>query len=224
MTPAAFPCNCGFADISDTIQMCACHIYWIHGTPRTSVTSVIRSTWPIPKNFKEADPAVIENARHRGSETDALFSAYINGTLREIPAGTRLDVYDPNQPHAGLLQKLMKWWDKQGIRARTQVMLHDDAIAGTADIVPPGAVWDLKCTHNLEASYEAQLGAYGHLALNVMAGNDVRRRGQFFKMPDLAIIHVTARFPEPRLVEIDAERAIDDWLALRRVFKIGQRR
>jgi len=175
------------------------------------VSSVIRSTWPVPRDFSRADPAVLENARLRGVETDELFCRYIGGTLDEIPAGTRKDVWNPDTG-TGLLQKLIPWWDKQGLTARTQVILHDDEIAGTADIVTDDMIMDLKCTYNLESTYELQLAAY--LDLDKSPGTTKR----------IAIIHCTERFDEPRLVVLPQAQCFFDWGVLRDMWAMVRRR
>lgn len=192
-----------------------------------SVTTVLRSTWPVKPDFSAADSGVIENARERGSDTDALFSAYVNGTLTEIPAGTRLDVYNPEPPHDGLLQKLMKWWDKSPVYrngASAQVILADDEVAGTCDvltrrhetadpnILTAPTILDVKCTYDIEPTYPIQLGLYG-LLYEAMYG----------VLPLMGIVHVTKRFAEPKVIAVGPE-AIDDAITVRAMWRMVNRR
>ena len=174
----------------------------------TGVTSVIKSV--IPTDYSGVDPAVLENARLRGVELDALFSAYVSGTLTEIPAGTRKDVYDPDTGD-GLLQKLMPWWDAQGFGlVRTQVMLADDTVAGTCDILGAEMILDLKAVSKLQPTYGLQLGAYFELADD--AG-----------IKTLGVIHVTAALKTPKLVRYDVEQCFSDWTAIRRAWSVAKR-
>jgi hypothetical protein len=168
------------------------------------VTKVIKNTWPIKPDFSAADPEVLENARDRGVVVDDLFSAYVNGTLTKIPGGTRRDAVD-------LFLKLQKWWDKRGVKARSQVMLADDEIAGTCDIITEdGWIYDVKATYNIEPTYPIQLGAYAHL------------HGAWPK--GIGIIHVTKRFEAPKLIELSLTQCLGDWVTVRALWQVVERR
>lgn len=204
--------DCTCATVSAEIHRCETHhVYVLNGKRLDSVSSIIRAVWPVKPTWDGVDSAVVENANHRGSMLDELFSAYVNNTLEDIPAGTRLDIWDPVNKD-GLLQKLLPWWDKQGISgARAQVMMHAGDVAGTADIVTANAVIDLKCVWSLQPYYDLQVGGYLWLT-----GKHPRMDGAF--------IHVAKRFPEPRWIEVNAAQCVDDWMAVRRVWEIAKRR
>ena len=205
-------CNCFHWDNVPAVRLCEPHHkYHIGGKQLASVSSVLRSTLPITPGYAAASPDVVENARLRGVSCDTLFSAYVNGTLDEIPQGTRLDVWDPLSKD-GLLQRLIPWWDRLGIRnAQAQVTLNDDEIAGTADVVTPDCIFDLKTVHTLQPSYELQLG--GYLDLDAVNG-DIKKA---------AIIHVTRRFHEPKLVWLDEHRCHADWFTVREMWRLIRR-
>lgn len=194
--------------LSSTVVRCEeHHRYFRDGKELTSVTKVLKSTWPVKPDFSRADPAVIENARDRGKEVDALFSSYVNGTLWIVPMGTRRDSWE-------LLDRLIKWWDRLGVKAQAQVILADDEVAGTCDIKPPSIIWDLKCTYNIEATYPVQLGMYAIL--------DSHATG---KLPgELGIIHCTERFKEPKLIDVPMSDAMHDAEIVRQMYRLVSRR
>lgn len=207
-------CGCGSIGApADTVRQCLeHHRYWRGDKELMSVTKVIKGTWPLKPDYSRAKPEVLENARDRGVVVDALFSAYINGTLDKIPAGTRTDAKD-------LFLKLMKWWDKNGEPARAQVILADGEIAGTCDILTRNRILDVKCTYNIEATYPLQLGAYADLYSETYL--DIwESEGP----PALGILHVTERFAEPKLIEFSSEEVEEDWRTLRDTWRMVKRR
>lgn len=184
-----------------------CHSYYRGDRRLTSVTSVLKSTWPEKPDFSAAPDGVIESARERGTEVDALFSAWLAGTLDAIPAGTREDSKD-------LLLKLIPWWQETDYReARAQIVLADDEIAGTADIVTESAVFDLKTTYNLEPTYRLQVGGYCHLY-----------EAEYGELPETCgIIHLTKRFPEPKCIVYDPVTVVSEFRVVLTMWRLTQR-
>lgn len=184
-----------------------CHTYYRGDKRLTSITGMMKRTWPAPKDFESAPEWRVENARERGVEVDMLFSAYLNGRLHEIPSGTRED-------SAELFMRLIRWWEKRPqVVARAQVILADDELAGTADIVPPQAVYDLKTTYNLEPTYRVQVGGYCHLY-----------QAQYGELPrECGIVHLTERFPEPKFVPLDVLTVVSEFRVVRDMWRLTQR-
>src|SRR4030095_5554144 len=186
------------------------HRYWRGAKELLSVSHVIKSVWPFKPNFTKADPAVLENARSRGMEVDGLWSRYLAGDLKVIPRGTRQDALR-------LFLRLKRWWSEHAHGdVRTQVILADDQVAGTADIldVDQHAVFDLKTTYAIEAYYACQLGAYGALYYATF-GKPVKKLG---------MIHLTERYPVPQFIPLDPAEVIQDWLLIRDTFFMAKRR
>ncbi len=203
-----FPCSCGFAEVLADVKMCDCHRYWRSGKELLSVSKVLRSAWPFKADFSAAPPEVLENARERGAETDALFSAYVNGTLDAIPPGYRKDAID-------LFLKAKTWWDEKGFTGKAQVILADDRTAGTCDIATSHDwIFDLKATSEIEPMYHLQLGAYAdlHFATYKKA------------VKGIGIIHVTKRYATARIIKIDLIDALRDWQLLRDAYYMALRR
>lgn len=199
-------CNCTLWDPEDkAVRFCVEHHRYHRGPAKlASVSKVLRSTWPIPPDFSKADPAVIENARDRGVVTDSLFSQYVMGGLDRIPRGTRQDSVE-------LFFKVRRWWDnrKHG-NVRSQVILADQEIAGTCDILDDDTIWDLKSTYSLEATYRLQLAAYGELFFHTF-GQPVKQLG---------IIHVTKRYAEPKIVKLDLAEVMLQWATVRQMWRL----
>lgn len=202
-------CCCATVGAPKTVRMCVEHHQYYCGDKRlASVSSVLRSTWPLQPDYSAAKPGVLENARDRGVVVDGLFSAYVEGWLAEIPAGTREDAVQ-------LFFKVRRWWDKRKHKdTRAQVILADNEIAGTCDVLSDDWIYDVKATYNIEPVYPLQLAAYAELHFAT------------FQKPakGLAIIHVTARYPEPKIIEVNMAEALPDWAALRQMWNIVRRR
>lgn len=203
-------CSCALiGEDPAVVRLCAeCHKYWRWDQRLTSVSSVLKSTWPIPPDFSAADPAVLKNARDRGIVVDRLFSAYVIGGLDRIPKGTRQDAVE-------LFFKVRKWWDghKHG-DVRSQVILADSEIAGTCDVMDDDAIWDLKATYNVEKTYSLQLAAYGELHFATF-GRPAKA---------LNIVHVTERYAEPKIIKVDLVSTLQDWITLREMWRMVRRR
>ena len=201
----AATCLCG--SLNKTAVRCPDHHrYFREGKELTSVSKILKRM--IPPDFSKVDPAVLENARDRGATTDELFCSYIEGTLRVIKGGTRADAVE-------LFQKLRHFWDKRGcVSARTQVILADDEVAGTCDILESaGVISDIKCSYDIDPSYPLQLGAYA----------DLYERANGF-LPMIRILHATKRYDEVRTIPLNAEQCRDDWRKLRDAYFVIQRR
>lgn len=191
------------------VRFCVdCHRYWRGDKQLHSVSKVLRLMWPIKPSWDNVNPAVVENARDRGVETDRLFSLYVIGGLDRIPKGTRKDSVE-------LFFKVRRWWDahKHGA-VRSQVILADSEIAGMTDVIDDDDLYDLKCTSEVEKTYELQLAAYGELHFAT------------FKRPakSLTIIHATKRYAEPKIIKIPMTQALQDWMTLRQAWSMVQRR
>lgn len=221
MSTAVATCQCGSigADPS-VVRLAECHHRYFRGDKQLVSVSKMLAMWPRDPCGECRMPfygdhvpncgvkAKIENARERGSEVDRLFAGYINGTLQFIPSGTRLD-------SCNLLDKLLTWWERQGLQARTQVILADADAAGTCDLLIDGGrvIADLKCTYDVDAVYPLQLGFYGLLAL-----------AQGVQAEELWIIHATARYAEPRLIQVPVKEAMGDAAIVRRMYSMVTRR
>jgi hypothetical protein len=179
------------------------HQYFRGERELVSVTRVIKSVWPMDSDFSGARPDVLENARERGIEVDEIFSRWTNNEFaEEMPPGYREDSTE-------LAAKLIDWWCRENFEnagTQAQVVLADNEIAGTVDVLNrPKFIYDVKTTYNLEAYYPVQVGGYCDLY--------GRTYGVF---PERAgIIHVTKRFKEPKLIELNPREIVHDWRVLR---------
>ena len=185
---ATATCRCG--EVTPEAIQCPVHFHvYRYGTWLPSVGRILRTVWPPPETLPPED--VLENARLRGVEVDTLFSAYVIGKLQRIPAGTRMDARD-------LFLKLVYWFDEQHFtRSESQILVAGDDHAGTMDLRLDGMVVDLKCTYDVSDMHRLQTAGYAALAGTL----------------DAAVLHVTARYPEPRL-ELLTGTDHHDWEAL----------
>lgn len=208
-TVLASTCCCGSIGAPADLRQCADHHrYWKGDKELISVTKIVKGTWPIKPDFSRAKPEVLENARDRGIVVDDLFSAYVRGALERIPRGTREDAVQ-------LFFKLRRWWDgRKHTEPRSQVMLSDDEVAGTCDVLDGGWIWDLKSTYNIEITYPIQVAAYAELHFATF-GRHVKGVG---------IIHVSERFPEPKIIKLELSEVMQDWMTLRTMYQLVQRR
>lgn len=220
MSAAAVSATCCCGSLLPAVVLCPDHHrYFRSGKELDSVSRVIRTAWPVKKNFEDADPAVLENARDRGIETDWLFSEWLAGRLTVIPPNTRTDARDR-------FFALVRWWDTRGfpeiVDVEPQLTLANNETAGTADVVMSiqrkGArIMDLKNVAAIDPSYHLQLGAYADLY-----------EDQYGVEPEgIGIIHVTQPKDKPvsvRYVEIDMPQARSDWRVLKAVYDVVKRR
>lgn len=191
----------------NSLRFCAEHHAYYRGAGRlSSVTGVLRTV--IPVDYSAVDPAVLENARERGIQVDDLASRYVVGGLDRIPAGTRRDAVE-------LFFRFREWWDnhKHG-EIRSQVMLCDTDIAGTADIIDGETIYDVKATYSVDPIYELQLAAYAELH-EIMYQRPVKH---------VAVIHLTKRKPKAHIHKIDLPQASQDWQAIRAAYRVIKRR
>jgi len=202
----SYACPCWEAPVPE-IRFCPeHHLYMVGDRKLTSVSTIIKSTWPIKPDFTNADPAVLEHARVRGIRVDSYFQQYLAGECR-LAANEWTDV-------AHRLDMLIEWWESQRIEGAiaTQVMLHAGDIAGTPDlIVGNGSIYDLKCTSRLEPIYAMQVGGYADL-YEQMIGEAPE---------ELGLIHVTKR--DVRFVPVD-KNDVNEWRQLRDMWRLVQRR
>jgi len=215
MSTAVQTCVCDSigADPS-VVRFAECHHRYFRGDRQlASVTSVIRETWPIKKNFENADPEVLEHARERGIRVDTYFSEYLrSGTVR-ILAGEWREVVDR-------VKAVIEWWTLKhaGTDAIAQQMLADDAIAGTPDIITDNDfIFDMKNVSALDPSYWLQLGAYAEL-YEKQFGHSAQGGG---------FIHVKQskdQLVRVNYVEVDLAEVIADWKTCREMWSMVQRR
>lgn len=197
-------CVCDSIGRSD-LRMCAtCHRYWQGDRELYAVSKVIRTVWPVKRDFDAAPPDVLEHARERGVRVDTYFQYYLTtGTVTTEP-GEWDEVLN-------LLKMLVRWWDKHGRDdIKPQVIRSDGVYAGTPDFYAPGVIWDLKCTYNLETTYDIALGGYASMG----AG----------PIKEMGILHAAKRFKEVRFVPLDIQRCMSDWNVCEEMFQLVQRR
>lgn len=202
-------CTCGTPDRLEPWQCEHFHV-WRGSFRLTSVGRVLREAWPIKPSWDAVDPAVIENARERGEEVDRLFSAWLNGQLTSIPAGTREDSKER-------MRALCDWWQDSGmLEARAQVLLANQEYCGIVDLISGGGIYDVKNTAAIETTYILQLGGYADL-YEEMHGC----------LPSkLGVIHVTQPKDRPvsvRLLEFDVATAVSQWRLLKEFWTMVQR-
>lgn len=202
----ASTCVCGSIGAASEIRFCSAghHRYWFGDKQLTSVSSVIRSTWPLKPDFSAADPAVLDHARERGIRVDSYFQQYVSSGRIRVPAGEWTDVIE-------LTRLLVNWWDRQTFSTATwitQKMVHDGDIAGAMDLYSPelNLVLDLKTVSRLEPVYGLQVAAYDGI-------------GQL--KADIGAIHLNKR--GVHLVTYGKQER-EDWLALRRMWDVVRRR
>lgn len=136
------------------------HSYFWGTKKLTSVSDVIRTVFST-KSWDGVDPAVVENARIRGSKIDRYMAEYVREGRVTID-GESSDVVER-------LVIAHRIWEQEfhGLKAEAQKIVYslEDMIAGTLDFFVDGRILvDLKCTYNLEASYILQLGAYASMS------------------------------------------------------------
>lgn len=192
-------CTCDSLGRTD-LRQCPDHFHlWRADKRLTSVGRIIHASFPMDPTIPAA---VLENARERGSEVDALFSKYVIGNLRAIPAGTRQD-------SLALFEKLQNWYDRQNIGlALSQVLLGDTDHGGIVDLIFDSVPVDLKCTYNVETAHRLQTAAYSDL------------HGENHSS---YVLHVTERFKEPRIVPLE-QQDYDDWRTMLAHWRMTQRR
>lgn len=212
----ASACVCGSigADPS-VVRFCDAdghHKYWRGDQRLTSVSKVISAVWPVKKDFESAPPEVLAHARERGIRVDRYFSEWLRTGRVRIVAPEWREVI------AGV-EAVIGWWQSEGIRdARPQVILAGEQEAGTADVLAPLMVAELKCVSALEPTYDIQVGAYV----------DFLQRTNLQSIDEGFILHckidaktLTAKV---KAVPVDLQRAVWDWRCLRDVWRVAQRR
>lgn len=202
---SAAPGQCLCDVISADVQMCVeHHRYWLNGQRLHGVTSVIKDV--LPPDYSKVSPEVLENARDRGNEVDALVALYVVGKLQAYPAGTREDVIP-------LFEKFQNWWDKQRFRkVEAQALVTNKVdIAGLIDIRTDGDkfngdIWDVKATSDIMPSHHWQMAGYGEL-------NDGGRA---------RLIHVTKRNKSAKIVDV-VPTAYDEWKTIRDFWRLKRK-
>ena len=195
-----------------TITLDADHRYWDEtGKELYGVTATIKQMWPSTNGAPEH---VIENARERGAELDALVTSYLNGTLHAIPAGIREDTKE-------LFLKFLDWWGicreaRDWGKVTPQVMLSDGEYAGTCDLLfENGTIIDIKCKWDLDFQCELQLGGYADLYLD----NPVNHPA----ICEVGILHLTKRLAKPKLIMLNEVQCVQDWRTIRDMHRLLRR-
>lgn len=147
------------------------------GKKLASVSSVIQTVYST-KSWDGVDPAVVENARIRGSAVDRYMTAYVRDSRLELSGDEGEDV----QNRVRIAHRI---WEEQfhGMPAEAQKIVYslEDGVAGTMDFfVNRSIVVDLKSTYNLEKGVLLQIGAYVEYA----PSEEIERAG---------IIHVSPK-------------------------------
>jgi hypothetical protein len=191
-------CTCDSIGRTDLRQCPEHHHIWRGDRRLRSVGSLIKDVFPL-------DPSIpadrLENARDRGSEVDVLFARWVKGELNGIPPDTRHDSRD-------LLKKIVAWFNRQNFStAEVQVLLGGDDHGGVLDFRFDGLPVDLKCTYNVLHTHRLQVAAYATLG-----GSEAG-----------AILHVTERLKEPKLVPLKTED-YSDWRVLLEHWRMVERR
>jgi hypothetical protein len=128
-------------------------------------------------------------------------TSYVRGQLTHIPAGTREDSADL------FLRLFVPWWDKmQFNEVFAQAIVHDEWVAGMLDLRANGIVFDVKCTYNLLPRHFIQVAAYSDLSAD----------------EPMALIHLSKRFKEPRIVDVP-DSAREDWRTTRKFWELTRR-
>lgn len=208
-------CSCESIGRSD-LRMCPDHHrYWRGDKELTSVSKIIRSCWPVKKNFEDVPPEILEHARERGVRIDAYFTKYVDTGRVRIAAGEWREVV------VGL-QAVIDWYDARvhslrevGFIAETQVMLADDTVAGTTDLLfhPLGQIYDLKCVSALDPTYDIQIGAYADMHGGISEGYLIQCK-------------IDAKNLQARVtcMPVDIKQAVCDWRHMKQVWLAAQRR
>lgn len=202
-------CQCGSIGASG-VRLCVDHHrYWNGDKELTSVSRIIRDTWPLKKSFEAADPAVLEHARERGIRVDTYFQEYLTTGMVRIKSGEWKEVVDR-------LMSLRIWWENQHVEdVATQMILHNDEYAGTPDFVTTDSdIWDLKNVYSLDTTYWLQMGAYA--SLHIETHGHIGRLG---------LIHVNPRLTNGiQFVPVDLDEALHDWQITVDMWRMVKRR
>jgi hypothetical protein len=134
------------------------HEYFHQPTGRklASVSSVISTVYNL-KSWDGVDPAVVENARVRGSAVDAYMASYVRNQ--------RLEILNELADVTERVVIAHRVWEQEfhGLPAEPQLIVYslEDGVAGTMDFfVDRRVVVDLKNTYSKERGWILQLGSY----------------------------------------------------------------
>lgn len=203
-TSVAIECTCGV--ITAEVHQCKADFrLWKGGKRLTSVSRIISAI--MPTDFSRIPPDVLETAKLRGSQVDAAFCGLITGKIADYPLGTRDD-------SMRLVDKLVTWFDRQGFKSvQAQIVLGCHDHGGVLDLRLDGMVVDLKATSKVEESARLQVAAYADLACPATS----------IPASPAAILHVTERYADARLVPIVAQD-YEDWRTTLAAWRMAQRR
>jgi hypothetical protein len=203
------PCTCDSIGRTD-LRQCPEHFRLWRGDRRLkSVGRIISESFPMDPSIR-ADK--LENARDRGSEVDVLFARYVLGELSIIPSGMRSDA-------VALLLKLVNWYERQNFSTvEVQVLLGGEDYGGVLDFRFDGLPVDLKCTYNVLHTHRLQVAAYASMLQPQAFSDVVMAHGM-----GGAILHITERLKEPKLVPLKSED-YSDWRVLLEHWRMVERR
>lgn len=138
------------------------HTYWHTPTGKelVSVSKVINTVFNL-KSWDGVDPAVVENARRRGSAVDKYLTQYVRDQ--------RITILNELHEVTERVVAAHRIWEEQfhGLPVEPQLIVYslEDCVAGTLDFyVDRRIVVDLKVTYSLERAWWLQLGAYSEYA------------------------------------------------------------
>lgn len=219
MSTAVSTCCCGSVGAEKRIRFCPDHHrYFLGDKELASVSKVLRVLpqgmcsscgWPIYSNHVPGCDvrANIDHARERGIRVDRYAQEFIRSGRCRVPAGEWTEVRE-------LLKKLIPWLEAGGLtKARTQVIVHDEEIAGTMDFVLEHFIQDLKCTYDVDKAYRLQLGAYADLYQKTFGVEPV----------GVGVIHVTARYAQPRWNPFNLHECREDWQTVKAMWRLSKR-
>ena len=179
-----------------------CHGYLLGSKRLASVTKVMREV--LPDDYTGVDVDVVESARERGCEVDALITAYVRGEMTtHYPANTREDSID-------LFERLfLPFWQRSNFgKVGAQIITHDNEIAGMIDLLADeySTVIDVKATFNVLSKHHIQVAAYAELS-------GARK---------MMLIHLSKRFSQARIVDVP-QSARHDWKVVREFWALKKR-
>ncbi len=214
-TEQAVDCKCSVWALDDgKVRMCEPHHrYWLGAKELASVSSVLR-VWPqepcsscgLPMLSDHVEgcqvKANFDHAHDRGVRVDKYGQEFVRTGQARIVAGEWVEVKE-------LTEKLVVWLQQQknGTPIETQVIVHDDEIAGTLDLRIDGCIADVKATYDAGGMvHRLQLGAYAALSKK--------------DVDSVGIVQVTKRFKEAKWMPFDVEECIKQWRIVRAMWSL----
>lgn len=196
-------CTCNTIGNPPQFRKCPDHYrFWFGDKRLVGVGSVVNAI--LPTDWSKIPEAVLENARDRGEWVDRHFCRY----LALKPGESFLTDPARAEDRFDYLNRLITWWERSGMKAtvtQEAVFSEHDGVVGILDLRCDKAIFDLKCTSSLAASYKLQLGGYTDYAPYGKAEG---------------IIHVTKK--DVRLVPYKSEECYGKWRTAVEFWKLKQ--